>query len=660
MSTIELNNAIAYINTYIKANNNNEITGVVMNNVLKDIVNKALNGLHFIGLCDSNTTFPINTPFAALAVGADTIEGVTIPSGCIAIVYNNGETGDTTQVEILVNVPALILAHNTNNTAHNDIRTTLQNLGDSLQAQIDALSASSDVVDIVADYTALQNYDTSGLSDNDIVKVLEDSTHDDATTYYRWVVVGGVGQWVYVGEQGAYYTKAEADARFAVAASLSALRTIVVGTTTCVTTTSGAVGLANGGNNKCVIVTDNELYIAHSGNKYEAINGDSEEYGNGGLLKENDATKFKVSKGTTSVEIEKDGDVNIDASGNDVNISADAMKLNGNNVVTANQIGEAGFTNDYEDLDNKPTIPAQGDYIEQLQQQLNKLFVVLSDGVPTLQRDQQGAIGILSNIGKLIFANYTALLQGSNVEINANQYVNILCGGPSQWKWGNNIRIEFDQSSGEYKFRIRKDGNTAPIVDISATGNSVMSFPANLQILAQAVGATMSLVSSGKLQIVNSSTGGIEIIKSNQSIKMNDDGSIDVIAGSGTVRVVGSNGVSIVGGSGGTAITGASLTFNTKNVATEDVVVPLNPATSDATTLVAGKLNTLGSVDYATIALPATPSTAEYNGTFTSTTSGDITVSLQLTFWKGDTDIVAGKTYSFSIQNGVGFIIQLD
>lgn len=92
---------------------------------------------------------------------------------------------------------------------------------------------------------------------------------------------------------------------------------------------------------------------------------------------------------------------------------------------------------------------------------------------------------------------------------------------------------------------------------------------------------------------------------------------------------------------------------------TQDVAV-INPATSAATTLVAGKLNTLGSVDYATIALPATPGTAEYNGTFTSTTSGNITVSLPLTYWQGDTDIVAGKTYSFSIQNGVGFIIQLD
>ena len=68
----------------------------------------------------------------------------------------------------------------------------------------------------------------------------------------------------------------------------------------------------------------------------------------------------------------------------------------------------------------------------------------------------------------------------------------------------------------------------------------------------------------------------------------------------------------------------------------------------------------LGTIDYAAIALPANPGTAEYNATFTSSTSGDITASLPLTYWQGNTDIVAGKTYSFSIQNGVGFIIQLD
>lgn len=85
----------------------------------------------------------------------------------------------------------------------------------------------------------------------------------------------------------------------------------------------------------------------------------------------------------------------------------------------------------------------------------------------------------------------------------------------------------------------------------------------------------------------------------------------------------------------------------------------------DATELAAGKLNVLGTVDFSTIALPSTPGTAEYNGTFTdnSASGGDITTNAGLTAvskWAGDTTIVTGKTYSFSIQNGIGFIIQMD
>lgn len=79
-----------------------------------------------------------------------------------------------------------------------------------LQEQIDAISSASDVVDVVGTYTELQNYDTSSLSENDIIKVLSDSTHDDATTYYRWTN----NQFTYIGSEGPFYTKGEADAAF--------------------------------------------------------------------------------------------------------------------------------------------------------------------------------------------------------------------------------------------------------------------------------------------------------------------------------------------------------------------------------------------------------------------------------------------------------------
>ena len=79
-----------------------------------------------------------------------------------------------------------------------------------LQSQIDAVVASSDVKDIVGTYAALEAYDTSTLGDNDIIKVLQDETHQDETTYYRWVLADE--EFSLIGEEGPYYTKAATDA----------------------------------------------------------------------------------------------------------------------------------------------------------------------------------------------------------------------------------------------------------------------------------------------------------------------------------------------------------------------------------------------------------------------------------------------------------------
>lgn len=81
-----------------------------------------------------------------------------------------------------------------------------------LQGQIDAISSASDVVDVVGTYAELQSYDTSKLSDNDIIKVLTDETHDDAISYYRWNNTTNV--FTYIGSQGPFYTKSETDATF--------------------------------------------------------------------------------------------------------------------------------------------------------------------------------------------------------------------------------------------------------------------------------------------------------------------------------------------------------------------------------------------------------------------------------------------------------------
>lgn len=87
--------------------------------------------------------------------------------------------------------------------------TSRQESDNNLQTQIDALSDRSDVVDVVDTYAELQSYDTSKLGDNDVIKVLNDETHNGAITYYRWNKTEG--EWKYVGATGPYYTKAETD-----------------------------------------------------------------------------------------------------------------------------------------------------------------------------------------------------------------------------------------------------------------------------------------------------------------------------------------------------------------------------------------------------------------------------------------------------------------
>lgn len=85
--------------------------------------------------------------------------------------------------------------------------TNRQNADTALQGQIDAITSASDVVDVVSTYADLQSYDTSKLTEKDVIKVMQDSTHSNAISYYRWVS----SAWSYVGSEGPFYTKGETD-----------------------------------------------------------------------------------------------------------------------------------------------------------------------------------------------------------------------------------------------------------------------------------------------------------------------------------------------------------------------------------------------------------------------------------------------------------------
>lgn len=89
-----------------------------------------------------------------------------------------------------------------------------------LQGQIDALTSASDVVDVVGTKAALDSYDTSGLTDKDIIKVLNDESDNNQTTYYRWDTE--TSQFDLIGAQGPYYTVSAADEAIQTAVSAEA------------------------------------------------------------------------------------------------------------------------------------------------------------------------------------------------------------------------------------------------------------------------------------------------------------------------------------------------------------------------------------------------------------------------------------------------------
>lgn len=141
----------------------------------------------------------------ALPVVDKTVD-VTVPTTTSALTNDSGYI--TNEVDDLVNY----YDKDETDTIVETEALTRDAADQDLQEQIDAIVASSDVVDIVGTYAELQNYDTSKLHDNDIIKVLTDETRDDATTYYRWD--DGTDTFTYIGSEGPYYTKGEADATF--------------------------------------------------------------------------------------------------------------------------------------------------------------------------------------------------------------------------------------------------------------------------------------------------------------------------------------------------------------------------------------------------------------------------------------------------------------
>lgn len=139
-------------------------------------------------------------------------------SSAVAIETSAREQADTNLSNSITNVSQDLQAEVTNrtnadaalNTSIADEALARQQADTNLQSQIDGITASSDVTDIVGTYAQLQAYDTSTLGNNDIIKVLQDESRNEETTYYRWSTT--TQSFTLIGEEGPYYTKSQADA----------------------------------------------------------------------------------------------------------------------------------------------------------------------------------------------------------------------------------------------------------------------------------------------------------------------------------------------------------------------------------------------------------------------------------------------------------------
>ena len=194
----------------------------VINN-LDSIISGAASGSTAIQPNDNitrlnNNAGYVTTPDVNTAIGNHNTSGTAHDDirGLISTETYNRQQADNGLSE---QITSSISTHNSSNTAHNDIRGLVssetynrEQADIGLQQQIDAVVASSDVKDIVGTHADLENYNTSTLGNNDIIKVLQDETQDGATTYYRWSTT--TESFTLIGEEGPYYTKSQADSEF--------------------------------------------------------------------------------------------------------------------------------------------------------------------------------------------------------------------------------------------------------------------------------------------------------------------------------------------------------------------------------------------------------------------------------------------------------------
>lgn len=307
--------------------------------------------------------------------------------------------------------------------------TARQNADVNLQGQIDAIVASSDVKDIVGTKAELNAYDTSTLGDKDIIKVLQDESENNATTYYRWSTT--TSTFTLIGEEGPYYTKAEADT------------------------------LLNAKANASTTYTKSEVDTALSG---KVDNATLNDYATTSAMNTALAGKANTADVYTKTQVDTALDGKADASTTYTKTEVDtALDAKANTA----DLAIVATTNSYNDLDNLPTLPTivqtTGTSQTNVMSQNAITSMVYADpanktkvqiGGQASGGSLQVAIGYLANASN----NYYACAIGANSKADAAGAVAMGCRAVVSGLYGIALGYgakattqgQFDVSTGDY------------------------------------------------------------------------------------------------------------------------------------------------------------------------------------------------------------------
>lgn len=117
----ELNHINNVIDANVKQNGNNEITGDILNVVLKEIAAATLQGYHFMGVLKADSQPPANSPWIYVANNV-TYGAYQFGANEFGVLYYDDVPMATPTKKILFSSSNAVAAHNADPTAHQDIQ----------------------------------------------------------------------------------------------------------------------------------------------------------------------------------------------------------------------------------------------------------------------------------------------------------------------------------------------------------------------------------------------------------------------------------------------------------------------------------------------------------------------------------------------------------